>query len=77
MGELELLASVTQMWAWCSSRSTVAVAKGRGHTKPGSLLKLRIPMRLRAAWGEHGETWADHDENTPGYVEVGSSAAGR
>jgi hypothetical protein len=27
--------------------------KGRSHTKPGSLLKSRIPMR----------TWADHDEN--------------
>jgi hypothetical protein len=29
------------------------VLKGRSHTKPGSLLKSRIPMR----------TWADHDEN--------------
>jgi hypothetical protein len=34
--------------------------KGRSHTKPGSLLKSRIPMR----------TWADHDENTPGLVEI-------
>ncbi|MGH3966936.1 MAG: integrase catalytic domain-containing protein [Mycobacterium sp.] len=34
--------------------------KGRSHTKPGSLLKSRIPMR----------TWADHDENTPGFVEI-------
>ncbi len=36
------------------------VLKRRSHTKPGSLLKSRIPMR----------TWADHDENTPGYVEI-------
>jgi hypothetical protein len=34
--------------------------KGRSHTKPGSLLKSRIPMR----------TWAEHDENTPGFVEI-------
>jgi hypothetical protein len=33
---------------------------GRSHTKPGSMLKSRITMR----------TWADHDEDTPGYVEV-------
>jgi hypothetical protein len=36
------------------------VLRGRSHTKPGSLLKSRIPMR----------TWADADENTPGYVEI-------
>ncbi len=30
------------------------------HTKPGSLLKAQIPMR----------TWADWDENTPGFVEI-------
>jgi hypothetical protein len=41
------------------ARSTL-VPKGRSHTKPGSLLKSRIPMR----------TWADHDENTPGFVEI-------
>lgn len=41
------------------ARSTL-VLKGRSHTKPGSLLKSRIPMR----------TWADHDENTPGFVEI-------
>ena len=40
------------------ARSTL-VLKGRSHTKPGSLLKSRISMR----------TWADHDENTPGFVE--------
>jgi hypothetical protein len=34
--------------------------KGHSHTKPGSLLKSRIPMR----------TWADHDESTPGFVEI-------
>jgi len=36
------------------------VLKGRSHTKPGSLLKSRIPMR----------TWAEHDENSPGFVEI-------
>jgi hypothetical protein len=34
--------------------------KGRSHTKPGSLLKSQIPLR----------TWADWDENTPGFVEI-------
>jgi Integrase core domain len=34
--------------------------RGRSHTKPGSMLKSRIAMR----------TWADHDENTPGFVEI-------
>jgi hypothetical protein len=34
--------------------------RGRSHTKPGSMLKARIAMR----------TWAEHDENTPGFVEV-------
>jgi len=41
------------------ARAGLAV-KGRSHTKPGSLLKSRIEMR----------TWADHDENTPGFVEI-------
>ena len=36
------------------------ILKGRCHTKPGSLVKSRIPMR----------TWADHDENTSGFVEI-------
>lgn len=34
--------------------------RGRSHTKPGSMLKSRIAMR----------TWADHDEDIPGFVEV-------
>jgi hypothetical protein len=34
--------------------------KGRSGTKPGSLLKSQIPIR----------TWADWDENTPGFVEI-------
>jgi hypothetical protein len=34
--------------------------RGRSHTKPGSMLKSRIEMR----------TWADHDEATPGFVEI-------
>src|SRR3954447_20211061 len=47
--------------------------RGRSHTKPGSMLKSRIAMR----------TWADHDEDTPGFVEVdlvaheGGNASGR
>lgn len=34
--------------------------KGRSGTKPGSLLKSQIPIR----------TWADWDENKPGFVEI-------
>lgn len=34
--------------------------KGRSGTKPGSLLKSQIPIR----------TWADWNENTPGFVEI-------
>jgi hypothetical protein len=34
--------------------------RGRSHTKPGSMLKSRIAMR----------TWAEHDEDIPGYVEI-------
>jgi Integrase core domain len=34
--------------------------KGRGRTKPGSLLKSQIPVR----------TWADWDEDRPGFVEI-------
>src|SRR4051794_7163345 len=47
--------------------------RGRSHTKPGSILKSKIAMR----------TWADHDEDAPGFVEVdlvaheGGNAAGR
>jgi len=43
------------------------------HTKPGLMLKSKIAMR----------TWADHDEDVPGFVEVdlvaheGGNAAGR
>jgi hypothetical protein len=36
------------------------VARGRSHTKPGSLLKSQIPVR----------TWAEWSENTPGFVEI-------
>src|SRR3954465_13408485 len=47
--------------------------RGPRHTKPGSILKSKIAMR----------TWADHDEDAPGFVEVdlvaheGGNAAGR
>jgi hypothetical protein len=34
--------------------------KGKAHTKPGSLLKSQIPMR----------TWADWDDQRPGFVEI-------
>lgn len=34
--------------------------RGRSHTKPGSILKSKIAMR----------TWADHDEDSPGFVEI-------
>lgn len=36
------------------------VAKGRSHTKPGTLLKSQIPIR----------TWSEWDERRPGFVEV-------
>jgi hypothetical protein len=48
------------------------VAKGRSRTKPGSLLKSKIPVR----------TWADWDDAVPGFVEIdlvshdGGNAAG-
>jgi len=48
------------------------VARGRSHTKPGSLLKSQIPIR----------TWADWDDAVPGFVEIdlvgheGSNASG-
>jgi len=47
--------------------------RGRSHTKPGSILKSKIAMR----------TWAEHDEDTPGFVEIdlvaheGGNPAGR
>src|SRR3954451_8911575 len=47
--------------------------RGRSHTKPGSMLKSKIAMR----------TWADHDQDSPGFVEVdlvahkGGNASGR
>ncbi len=50
-------ATIDRRLAFARSR---LVLKGRSHTKPGSLLRSRIPMR----------TWADHDENTPGFVEI-------
>lgn len=34
--------------------------KGRNHTKPGSLLKSQIPIRI----------WADWDDAVPGFVEI-------
>ncbi len=36
------------------------VARGRSHTKPGTLLKSQIPIR----------TWAQWTENQPGFVEI-------
>ena len=36
------------------------MARGRSHTKPGSLLKSQIPIR----------TWADWDDAVPGFVEI-------
>lgn len=36
------------------------LARGRSHTKPGTLLKSQIPVR----------TWADWDDAVPGFVEI-------
>ena len=81
-GELDLDDAAAELLAWMSAatidrRLAGARAKmlprGRSHTKPGSILKSRIAMR----------TWADHDEDTPGFVEVdlvgheGGNPAGR
>ncbi|MGH9251066.1 MAG: integrase catalytic domain-containing protein [Acidimicrobiales bacterium] len=41
-------------------RAELTARRGRSLTKPGSLLKSQIPMR----------TWADWDENVPGFLEV-------
>jgi hypothetical protein len=43
-----------------ADRRRVQIGKGRSLTKPGSLLKSQIPMR----------TWADWNENVPGFVEI-------
>jgi hypothetical protein len=42
------------------ARRRLSVAKSRGFTKPGSLLKDRIPIR----------TWADWNEDCPGFCEI-------
>ena len=36
------------------------LARGRSHTKPGTLLKSQIPIR----------TWGDWDDVVPGFVEI-------
>jgi transposase InsO family protein len=38
----------------------LAEFRGRGHTKPGSLLKTQIPIR----------TWSEWEEDKPGFVEI-------
>ena len=61
-GTAELLVSMSAATIdrrLAGAKSRLAI-RGRSHTKPGSLLKSRIPMR----------TWAEHDENTPGFVEI-------
>jgi hypothetical protein len=50
-------ATIDRRLAGDRARTTL---KGRSHTKPGGLLKSQIPIR----------TWADWNENTPGFVEV-------
>jgi hypothetical protein len=42
------------------ARRRLTVVKSRGFTKPGTLLKERIPIR----------TWADWDEDCPGFCEM-------
>jgi hypothetical protein len=43
-----------------ADRAELTARKGRALTKPGSLLASQIPMR----------TWADWDQNTPGFLEI-------
>lgn len=62
-------ATIDRRLAW--AQSTV-LPHGRTHTKPGSLLKSQIPMRI----------WAEWDDAVPGFVEIdlvahdGGNAAG-
>jgi hypothetical protein len=74
----EVAAALIGMSAATIDRRLVAaksklLPRGRCHTKPGSMLKSRIAMR----------TWAEHDEDIPGFVEVdlvgheGGNPAGR
>jgi len=43
-----------------ASAMATMLVRGRSRTKPGSLRKSRIEMR----------TWAEHDEDSPGFVEI-------
>ena len=43
-----------------ASERAVLGLRGRSHTKPGTLLKSRIPIR----------TWADWDDERPGFLEI-------
>jgi Integrase core domain len=74
----ELAASLTRMSAATIDRRLAPEraklrARGRSHTKPGSLLKDAIPIR----------TWAEWDDAVPGFVEIdlvaheGGNNAGR
>jgi hypothetical protein len=61
----ELAASLTRMSAATIDRRLAPEraklrARGRSHTKPGSLLKDAIPIR----------TWAQWDDAVPGFVEI-------
>lgn len=62
VGDAELL---MKMSAATIDRKLVAErtklgARGRSHTKPGTLLKSQIPIR----------TWADWDDDRPGFIEI-------
>ncbi len=69
-GELDIEEHITEQLVAMSAatidrrlagvRQSATLSRGRSLTKPGSLLKSQIPMR----------TWADWDENTPGFLEI-------
>ena len=68
-GELELTDAEAELLMTMSAATidrrlrgakVLAEFRGRGHTKPGSLLKSQIPIR----------TWSEWDEARPGFVEI-------
>src|SRR5665213_177808 len=68
-GELDLTDSEAELLCAMSAATidrrlvgakVLAGTRGKGHTKPGSLLKSQIPIR----------TWSEWNENRPGFVEI-------
>ncbi len=58
-GKLERIGACTVDRLLAKEKQTLRI-KGRGHTKPGTLLKHQIPIRTFSGW----------DESKPGFVEI-------